>query len=473
MHPSLKRSVPNPYEPRSNPGAMHRIAPLLALLILTGCSDDWAVALAPVGGTPEAPADPEPSPTPDPQETPPPEPTPEPRPRGELTLTPSAWDFGTALPGCEDELVVLLRNVGEAAVEVSDIAYEADSDELSLHMVPDLPRVLEAGESLPLLVRHHPLLAETTAGKLRVVSDATAGEHPQADQIAASAPVEWRSEAFVQSGDRSVDVLWVVDSSCSMAQEQEALAGNFGSFLDVVDELALDYQVGVITTDLEDGGILEGPTRWVTPDTPDAEGVFADNVLVGQTGSGLEQGFDAALEALTGDPMDPEGPNVGFLRPDAGLRIVFVSDEDDQSFGYADASEYVALLQATKTNPDHVVLSDITGGASGCYANSANADAAPRYLEATALTGGLSTTICNPGWIDTLESLGWLSDARSDTFALSEPALPDSVSVTVDGDAVAGWVYDADLQAVVFDYEAVPSEGAAVAVEYGLARPCN
>ena len=54
---------------------------------------------------------------------------------------------------------------------------------------------------------------------------------------------------------------------------------------------------------------------------------FKANVRVGAYGSGKEQPFRAARLALS-DRMD-DGTNASFLRPDARLAIVFVSDEDD------------------------------------------------------------------------------------------------------------------------------------------------
>jgi hypothetical protein len=73
----------------------------------------------------------------------------------------------------------------------------------------------------------------------------------------ASEPVEV-TERFEQSAWPSLDVLFVVDSTGSMAEEQAGLAAASGRFLDGLVALGVDYQVGVTTTDPKDGGGLTG-----------------------------------------------------------------------------------------------------------------------------------------------------------------------------------------------------------------------
>jgi hypothetical protein len=60
-----------------------------------------------------------------------------------------------------------------------------------------------------------------------------------------------------------------------------------------------------------------------------ARETFQANVKVCANGSGFERGLDAAYDALRPPLRDNE--NAGFLRDDAALSILFVSDEDDLS----------------------------------------------------------------------------------------------------------------------------------------------
>jgi hypothetical protein len=175
------------------------------------------------------------------------------------------------------------------------------------------------------------------------------------------------------SEDRT-DILFVVDDSGSMEDEQQNLAANFDAF---IERLAASpaknaYQVGVITTDVNrydfgrfpdtfiassacQGSPMIGQTypkgaivsvsgeddaaRRVFSTTSGARILpagsatlvqdFQRNVFVGVCGSGREQGLEAARLALS-EPL-VSGANAGFVRRGARLVVVIVSDEDDCS----------------------------------------------------------------------------------------------------------------------------------------------
>jgi Mg-chelatase subunit ChlD len=70
-------------------------------------------------------------------------------------------------------------------------------------------------------------------------------------------PVEV-DEEFVQAPLPGLDVLFVVDSTGSMAEEQAAFADAATAFVDALGALDLSYQLGVTTSDLADAGALQG-----------------------------------------------------------------------------------------------------------------------------------------------------------------------------------------------------------------------
>lgn len=60
-----------------------------------------------------------------------------------------------------------------------------------------------------------------------------------------------KKNVFQQQRKNTVDVLLIVDNSCSMIEEQRKLATNFENFIQFFDEADVDWQLGVITTDVE------------------------------------------------------------------------------------------------------------------------------------------------------------------------------------------------------------------------------
>ncbi|MCP4870069.1 MAG: hypothetical protein GY898_15275 [Proteobacteria bacterium] len=360
-------------------------------------------------------------------------------------------------------MTLTVANIGDAPLVVVSLAFDA-SPELTLD-TPPLPASLVAGASLEITVHYTPTDELVDEADLVIVSSEGEAVVPI---TGGTQPTTVGFDEFLQSGNRTVDILWMVDSSCSMAYEQQALGANFGTFLGIVDGLGLDYRIGVVTADMDDDGELQGDVPFVTNTTPEAHDTFEDNVLVGQLGSGSERGLDSIREALV------EGAAGSFLRDDAQLRLISVSDEDDQSLLQPTVAHFVAELQALKPNPAHVVYSDITGGEDGCVSDNANADSAERYLEATALSGGISTSICDTNWIDTLTDLAVLADSYADTFELSQDAVGSTVAVQINSaPVVTGWGFDEELNAVVFAPDAVPADGSLLRVDYVIAQPCE
>src|SRR6185503_1771642 len=58
-----------------------------------------------------------------------------------------------------------------------------------------------------------------------------------------------RKDVFQQRRLNTVDILMVVDNSCSMVEEQDKLASNFQSFIDAFEGVDVDWQIAVTTTD--------------------------------------------------------------------------------------------------------------------------------------------------------------------------------------------------------------------------------
>ena len=73
--------------------------------------------------------------------------------------------------------------------------------------------------------------------------------YPTSEPLAVEAP--FQTDVIVQVSIPVVDVLFVIDDSCSMEDEQGALTANFPRFMDYFVGSGLDYHVGVVSTDLD------------------------------------------------------------------------------------------------------------------------------------------------------------------------------------------------------------------------------
>ena len=79
-----------------------------------------------------------------------------------------------------------------------------------------------------------------------------------------------KTEIFLQEPNSLVDILFVVDSSPSMADEQQLIADGFESFIGTLEESNADFQLGVIDMDMDlensKRAMLIGNPPFLTPE---------------------------------------------------------------------------------------------------------------------------------------------------------------------------------------------------------------
>ncbi|HYX91191.1 MAG TPA: hypothetical protein VE782_06500, partial [Myxococcaceae bacterium] len=187
----------------------------------------------------------------------------------------------------------------------------------------------------------------------------------------------------------------------------------------------------------------------------------------------LEAAYRALSPPLVNSSDDPRTPlandgNAGFLRPDAKLAIIFVSDEEDSS--PRPVSFYETFFKGLKGSDLTLLsISAIVGPAvlSTCPTASSSGT---RYLSLAHATGGVVESICTPDWARSLQNLSSSAFGPRRRFRLSEtPADAGQIAVTVNGVAVSGtWTYDAVSRSVVFDESAAPPAGALIQITYPL-----
>lgn len=318
--------------------------------------------------------------------------------------------------------------------------------------------------------------------------------------VLSACPVEqefyFRSDedTFYQEPTNQIDILWVVDDSKSMAEEQEALADGFSDFIASIEESNTDFNLGVISTSFDsddaDRGSLIGDPAVITADTPSYEAEFQQRVLLGTEGSDKEKGLAAGAFALSS--VMQAGANEGFLRDDAFLLVVFVTDEDDCSddgllddFGpgacYDQSDRLVPVTDLVQDYWEVKGPSQLfTGGIIGPTAGEADAQGcgdsvAPghRYREFLGYTGGTEGSICASDFGDILFDMGLNATGVRTAFQLSNAPKPDTILVWVDFEEVAesetnGWTFDEETLYVTFHGDAIPPRGSQIDVAYDL-----
>jgi hypothetical protein len=270
-----------------------------------------------------------------------------------------------------------------------------------------------------------------------------------------------------------VDIMFTIDNSCSMYEEQTALANNFPIFMDFFLGSGLDYHIGVISTDTyaddQSGKLIQaGGYRWIDEETQQPSEVFGQMAVLGTGGSGDEKGRDAAYRALEILTQDESSYNYGFVREDASLHTVFVSDENDHSDAIT-RGEWVGYLQTLKWSEDMMTASSIVSPNPTCPGA---AEAGDEYVSVTNAVGGIFWSICNEDWGEVLEQLGIQASGLKREYFLSQLPVLGTIEVwvienqvTYTFDEEVDWAYN-DLRNSITFNEYVPSALAEVYVEY-------
>jgi hypothetical protein len=330
----------------------------------------------------------------------------------EISVIPGNLDVGLVTLGCNSQTQTLrVYNTGSAEVEVTLIGLEGCTGEFTVSGLPRLPATLVRGEFVQFDLTYAPL--DLGEDRCRIVVEGTTEGGGRIVVPIHGEGVDFSStvDRFEQVSGRSVDVLFVVDNSGSMGEEQSNLARNFDAFIRAADAWESDFQIGVVTTQIDGDvrdpagggsrspGELLGSLRIITPATLGYASVFSENVRVGTGDPGTaESGLESARIALTDPvitdletPCDEEcvdpyscvshpmlgsgcgGYNRGFLRDDASLEIVFVSDEEDQS--RADLTFFIDFFSSIKgaLNDTLFHASAIVGPPGGCSSSAGDA----------------------------------------------------------------------------------------------------
>jgi hypothetical protein len=277
-------------------------------------------------------------------------------------------------------------------------------------------------------------------------------------------PTEQREDRWDVSEGWGTDVLFFGDTSSSMTEELQTLGARIEEFVTELATYTEDWQLLAVTG--PDGCGVGGV---ITPATPDYAATFAAGILT-PPGDDLvdEWGLYNVVAAL--EQTGRRECNAGFLREDAMLSVVLISDEDDNSPGWdsGDADywqTYVDAMVAAKGSADAVTVSAVAGPLpDGCP----GAEPGTGYAEAVEATGGEFLSICD-AWYEHLDAVVDVSVARA-IFELSAVPVPETLRVAVDGYVREGdWEYDCELNAVRFLTDP-PRAGDQVAIRYEVAE---
>jgi len=376
----------------------------------------------------------------------------------QLQIFPDPLEMGTAYVGCDTDDEVELRNVGTDDLEIYELDQDGSSFDLDSDL--DLPLTLAPDEAVNVYLNFEPEDEGEQSGTLTVTSSEPLGVR-EALQMGVGAYASEYDEEWTVPANPPSDIIFYVDQSCSMEDDQASLAAQFSTFIQELDTYSTDWQIIVANQDNgcnQTGGVLR-------PTDSDYVTRFQSAVSAGG-GWWTEAGLTITSQAV--EMTDPGECNSGFLRSDAMLHIIMVSDESEQST--SSWNWYADKVVAKKGSSANVKFSAIAGDwPGGC----ATADPGEGYHQAVSATGGVFLSICSDWAIPSNMSMLAAASVQQAAFGLDAPAAESTIKVYVDGDQrTSGWHYNENDNMVIFDTD-IPEENDTVRVTYSGLAECD
>ena len=253
-----------------------------------------------------------------------------------------------------------------------------------------------------------------------------------------------------------IDILWVIDTSGSMHRFDAQLMAGIETML-----LALpptSWRLAMMSND-PSRAVLENQFPLVPgDDILDAEAMYSS---MGR--GGFEEGFDAVYEYIINNSYSGT-----WMRPDAGLLVVFVSDEEEQSNDhFSDVSDFISWYGGLRGGS--VFLASIVNHAateSLCDWVSP-IDVGTRYMDATNAFGGNIIDICAEDWTAGVADAA-ASVEPHESWKLTHTAIGDSVRVFLNGvvqePGMTSWSYSETDNTVYF--HTIPTGSTLVEIGY-------
>ena len=237
-----------------------------------------------------------------------------------------------------------------------------------------------------------------------------------------------------------------------------------------------DFHVAATTMDIsstgEDGDLVESGLV-VRRNMSNSVLKLQNLIKQGDDGNNYEAGLSAMQRALEKAPRS-------FLRSDALLVVVFITDDEDFSVGpVSQYIEYLDALKGANTSEKQNWITNFIGVTQindpkcrtfGMYAGVGN-----RYIEITNHSGGVVDTICYTDFSSYMDQITARLQSVLNEFILEDKPLLSTISVKKNGvevprDESNGWVYKNETNTILLlgDSKPVPKDD--IEIKYELSN---
>ncbi len=278
--------------------------------------------------------------------------------------------------------------------------------------------------------------------------------------------------------NNKIDVVIMVDNSSSMNVHQSNLRTAVPAMVQSLLNLKMDLHMGVITSSMcaskFTGGKLIGSPAYLTNTSPNVAQALADRMLVGNAGCDNTEGLGSLSAMLS--PSYLNGAGAGFLRSDAYLVVIGMSDEEDASAGTS--AQYISFLNQLKpafSDGKQAWIANFIGIPNpipaACSDGFTYVEPSLRWMDMLNSSKGQFASVCSNDLSSAVSNIkARIIQVLTDYVLKKVPRL-DSIVVRINGvlipkSTVNGWDYISDINAIRFYGSAVPAADGVVVVDF-------
>jgi hypothetical protein len=262
-------------------------------------------------------------------------------------------------------------------------------------------------------------------------------------------------ESFTQVASyEKIDILWVIDGSCSMQQHKTRLLSGIEHMMNNLPT-DINWRLKMITA---------GEYKWITQPTtfPLTRGdtiTDAMNMYNDLPNDGGEAGFAATKNYILDDAYAST-----WLRSDAAMLVVFVSDEEEQSD--ITVSEFTLWYENYRKTAYISFIGNVDPSVTLCPVVS-SADVGKKYIDAANYFSGTVVDICEADWSSGVDDATQKIEPIEE-WELAHVPYEHTIVVFEDGSKMdpAEWVYDPAIN--IIEFVNTPPEGALIEIGYAI-----
>jgi hypothetical protein len=245
----------------------------------------------------------------------------------------------------------------------------------------------------------------------------------------------------------AIDILWVVDRSGSMNDYEADVDQGLSDMFEEVPNI--DWRLNMISSASDVVLFDEQQALTKGASIEDAYQMY-DGMAQGTS----ERSFEATMEYVESNPSATE-----WMRDDAALLIVLVSDEDEQSHSIPTdrfiewvgmQREQVFVASVVNIDPNVSQCAEREGwhGEMGEFQGD-------EFMRAAAAFNGMVVDICSDDWSRAMRHA--TPPTLTHEWPLTHTPLPESIQVFVDGETTSDWSFDVISNQITLDYDPEPS----------------